>query len=110
MSIGQREIDNDNVHSDCDDNYYDYNEKDNSDYYDDDEKDNLHNMIMTMIMTMRRMINWLWLGDGWEDDLENYADDDEMDEADNLDNNADDGHVDNFVADFWYFLLAPSIY
>ena len=55
MSLGQRGIDNDNVHSDRDDHYYDYKEKDNSDDYDDDEKDNLHNMIMTMIMTMRRM-------------------------------------------------------
>ena len=43
MSIGQREIDNDNVHSDCDDHDYHYKEKENLDNYDDDEEDNMHN-------------------------------------------------------------------
>ena len=53
MSLGQREIDNDNVQSDRDDHDYDYKEKDNLDNYEDDKEDNLHCMITIMIMTMR---------------------------------------------------------
>ena len=55
MSLGQREIDNDNVQSDRDDHDYDYKEKDNLDNYEDDKEDNLHCMITIKIMTMRRI-------------------------------------------------------
>ena len=41
-------------------------------YY-DDEEDDLHNMIMIMIMTMRRVIKICEMDE--EDNLDNYADD-----------------------------------